>query len=238
MRFSFSEIETKRFGIRAGRCDDFTCVDWITLTKEIAAHRCQLVTIRCNASELEAAQIVIANGGNLMDTVVTMEAVSLDKLSNNLAKPTNVRRGRIQDSEVISFLAREAFGDYTNHYRADPKLDPSAVTDAMAEWAVSFLGDAPAREILIGEDDSTPAAFAAMAARGNTAEGVLHGVATSMRGKGWYRTLLIAGMLWGAEHGCTRMTVTTQLHNLITQRTMASLGMRICDARYTFHMWV
>ena len=238
MQFAFSEIETGRFGVRAGRCDDFRAGDWDVLASEIAAYRCQLVTIRCDASELEAAQTVIAHGGNLMDTVVTMEAAPLAVLASAHERPAEVRRGSAADAAHVDGLAREAFSDYVNHYRADPRLDPAAVTDAMAEWTVSFTKSAAGRAILLGQDNDVAVAFAAMGVTGDTAEGILHGVSTAARGKGWYRALLIAGMRWGVEQGCTRMTVTTQLHNMTTQRTMASLGMRICDARYTFHMWV
>jgi hypothetical protein len=238
MQFSFSQIETCRFGVRSGRCDDFRAGDWEMLASHIAAHGCELVTIRCDAAELEAAQTLITRGANLMDTIVTMEAAPLAAQVGAHARPPDVWRGTADDAATVDLLAREAFGDYVNHYRADRKLDASAVTDAMAEWTVSFTKATGNRAILLGGGGGKAHAFGAMAISGDTAEGVLHGVSTAARGKGWYRALLIAGMHWGLEHDCTRMTVTTQLHNMKTQRTMSSLGMRISDARYTFHLWV
>ncbi len=239
MQFTFSDIETQRFGVRAARCDDFRAGDWHELAARIAEHDCRLVTVRCDAAELSAAQTIVAHGGNLMDTVVTMEAVQLDTAVSRLpAADGLVRVGGEGDAEVIDLLAREAFSDYVNHYRADPRLDEQAVTDAMAEWTVSFARPTSHQAILLGHDASAVQAFAAMKVSGDTAEGVLHGVSRQGRGRGWYKGLLIAGMRWGEERDCKRMTVTTQLHNLTTQRTMAGLGMRICGARYTFHLWL
>lgn len=238
MKFSFSDVETRRFGVRSGRCDDFLVGDWNALSVEIVAHDCQFVTIRCDAAELAAAQTIVAHGGNLMDTVVTMEAVLLEaSVSRVPVADGAIRVGGEADTGVIDALAREAFDDYVNHYRADPRLDAQAVTDAMAEWTASFAKPTQHQAILLGQDAAGAQAFAAMKVSGDTAEGVLHGVSRQGRGRGWYKALLIAGMRWGGEKGCKRMTVTTQLHNMTTQRTMASLGMRICDARYTFHLW-
>jgi GNAT superfamily N-acetyltransferase len=237
MQFRFSDIETARFKVRSGRCDAYRAEDRDQLWAEIEAHRCDLVTIRCDAAQLSAARQLTDAGAFLADTIVTMETSAALGADGGSTLAFTIDVAGPADEQDLSWLARDAFSDYVNHYRADPHLDDAAVTDAMVEWSTSFLKSTPARGALIARKDHSPLGYACMALEADTAMGVLHGVAKHWRKQGVYEQLLRAGMAWGAAHGATRMTVATQLHNLATQRTMAKLGMRVCSAEYTFHLW-
>lgn len=239
MEFSFSSIETSRFGVRCGRCDNYVAGDLERLKREIVANRCSLVTIRCDATQLAAARELTAVGAFLADTIVQFETT--DPLANKSALPPKdiaIELASPADEDALASLARDAFGDYVNHYRADSRLDDDAVTEAMIDWTTSFLRTSAARAVLIARRNSDPVGYACMALEnGDTAVGVLHGVARHARKQGIYADLLHAGFAWGAATGAHRMTVATQLHNLATQRTMTRLGMRIFNATYTFHYW-
>jgi GNAT superfamily N-acetyltransferase len=237
MELDYSEVESRRFGLRVFRAvlED---VDPGALLEALVVVRADVAICRLPASLLSRLARLETLG---MPVVV---ADTLVHYQRDLAAPPGPLRntdleyleGSEADAGEVRFLVERAFPDYSNHYASNPVLGRQGILDGYVEWAAGYLGGAPEKRVWLARREGKGVALATCRYQGEEAEGVLYGVLPEESGRGIYRDLIRFTMSDAARRGCTQMHVSTQVHNFAVQRVWVGEGFVMRSAQVTFHV--
>lgn len=235
-----SPLDEQRFGVRCAQAAQVTADAVPSVVAYCHDEEIDLCIARCDTGDLPAAQALERSGFVLTDTLVWYER-DLRKPSPSpaLRSPVRIRPVERGEEDDVLRLAAAAFRGYAGHYHADPRLDPRLADEVYADWARRSCTDAGvADEVLVAESESRLVGFTTVRLNGaEEAEGLLDGVAPEARGLGIFTGLLVERLRWSYGEGATRATVSTQITNIVAQRTWSKLGYLPQRARYTFHGW-
>lgn len=237
---ALSEMDEARFGYRVAKASHVTSEGLPEALAFCRRHRVQLLIARCEAEDARAAQAMESAGFLLMDTLVVYTRNLAETSPPRDIGRVPVRPMRAGEEDVVAAVAAEAFRDYRiGHYHADPRLDPCACDAVYTSWARALCQERGERsEMLVAEDGGTVIGFLGLRLSSSAkGVGVLNGVAPAAQGRGTYTSLLGEGLEWCRRHGAGCFVTSTQLRNWRVQRVWARLGLRLTDARYTFHKW-
>ncbi len=238
MDLTYSEVESRRFGMRVfrARLESFH-VD--RLRTAIFDVRADLVICRAPAhllSELAGLQLL----GMPFVVADTLVHYHRDLTSPRPEPPgsTGVEYAEAGPDAVgeVSDLVRRVFAGYLSHYAANPLLDRRSVLEGYVEWATGHLGAAPERRVWLALRSGKPIALAACRYQDDTAEGVLFGVLPEAVGGGVYRNLIRFTASDAAARGFRTMRTSTQVLNFAVQKVWASEGFVMRAAEVTFHL--
>lgn len=235
-----SPLDELRFGVRCAQAAQVTADRVPSVLSFCHDEGVELCIARCSADDLVAAQELEHSGFMLTDTLVWYERALLDlPLPQPLRGSVRIRSVEPGEEGEVAELAAAAFRGYAGHYHADPRLDPTLADEVYADWARRSCTDARvADEVLVAELKGRLVGFTSVRLNGaDEAEGLLDAVAPEARGVGIFTGLLVERLRWSRSHGAARATVSTQITNLVAQRTWTKLGYLPAHARYTFHRW-
>jgi GNAT superfamily N-acetyltransferase len=202
-------------------------------------HGVQMLIARVPTPDIALVQQLEQHGAFLTDTLLYYTRKTLRQADAGLPEGYRLRLATAADADAVEALAGLTFTGYAGHYHADPRL-PRATADLVySDWAAnSCRSPAVADAVLLIERDQQPVAFATLKRRDAALfEGVLFGVHPQHQGRGLYNVLMQQAQNWGAEHGYTAMTVSTQVLNLAVQKVWCRLGFEPSGSYYTFHQW-
>ncbi len=177
----------------------------------------------------------------LVDTVVTLTLTR----SDDRPPPSNDRELRwatAHDAPQIGELAAQAFSDPTatfNRYVNDPRLTREQVERVYRTWGATSVGGPAADATLTAWSEDRLVGFLTVKGpKEGVASVPLNAVAPSERGKGVYKTLVLAAAHHVFDLGAERFNVTTQLQQVAVQRVWARLGARLVASHHSFHLWL
>ncbi|MDQ7027803.1 MAG: GNAT family N-acetyltransferase [Anaerolineae bacterium] len=235
---ALSALDEARFGICTAKANNITHENLVELGDFCKSNAVELAIARVNVQNLDAIQMMEADGYRLMDTLVYY-AFKFPKKS--IPKNTSNHHLRLcnpDDTEAIATLATDSFKGYYGHYHADSRLDNALCDAVYIDWAKNSVSSQLADAVYVLEGDKGLDAFATLRTNSeDEGEGVLFGVAPHAQGQGIYRALMIQGMIWCLEQGTQRMVVSTQITNVAVQKVWARLGFEFDRAYYTLHKW-
>ena len=240
---SLSELDSRRFSIRAARWRGADRADLPDVLAFCDRHSVEFLIARCDAAEVRTAQAIEDVGGRLMDTLVHYVRELPTPGLPAAGASHRVRVAGPEEADAVRRVAAAAFRDYHGHYHADPRLDPARADEVYADWAYRACLDRAqrggGRDVLVGETSGRIAGFLVLE-RGRSAEAeiVLNAVEPSQQRRGLYRDLLIAALRRAADSGVRLLTVSTQLGNIAPQRAWLSVGFSPQRAEHTFHVWL
>ncbi|WP_166879356.1 GNAT family N-acetyltransferase [Salinibacterium sp. ZJ450] len=142
------------------------------------------------------------------------------------------------DLASAMLLITDSFAGYTNHYSANPRLDPGVVAQGYLQWAESTLTGQSSRGFLISDPSGVVGCATVVSVdAGETAwEIELAGMSTQRQGKGLYRYLLEAVRSAALRDGIDKILISTQSHNIRVQRAWARAGFVPVAAVDTLHL--
>lgn len=132
----------------------------------------------------------------------------------------------------VAELVGDIFGDYTNHYRANPLLDRGATQEGYQDWAARSVVEDHCvmlrrREEVLG--------LATLETTPGSVEVLLAGIVSAHQGRGLYRHLLAGCARLGADHGAEQLVISTQGHSTGVQRAWARAGLEPVGTTLTVH---
>jgi GNAT superfamily N-acetyltransferase len=236
---SFSPIESDRFGFRIfrGRASD---LDTTAISQEVLDQSVDIAMIRVpSASQYRVAELMDTGLPVMVaDTVVYYRA---DLMAGEPPSPRNKDISfvacRPEQAPDLAALARDAFQGYRNHYSSNPLLRSADIVDAFVDWATRFgSNEVPGQTVWLAVREGRPIGFGACAANGNTADGVLFGVAPAEQGHGVFGDLIRFCQRYFQEQGCCEMLYSTQTQNLAVQSVLVREGFRPHNSLATIHI--
>jgi ribosomal protein S18 acetylase RimI-like enzyme len=141
-------------------------------------------------------------------------------------------------SEAAMVVLANTFLGYQNHYASNPALPETSATDAYLDWAERAMRDAPEVSFL-GRIDAELAGIivaADLEPEVDALEILLAGVHSDFRNQGIYTALLSAVVDDAAVRGRSKVYLSTQAHNIPSQRAWVVLGFKPCYSVDTFHL--
>jgi GNAT superfamily N-acetyltransferase len=235
--FSFSEIDSQRFGLRVARAhivrENLRQVLHCCVEEKI-----DLLIARCATNDLTMAQDMEVQGFSLMDTLVYYRFDLSKRIPEDKAE-FSVRSLRLGEEAQVRQIAAAAFRGYMGHYHADRRLDPLLCDEGYASWAErSCIPKTAADKVLIAEDNSAVAGFATLRLNSpQEGEGLLYAVAPEWQKRGICPSLMIHSLHWCRSQGAQRMIISTQIGNVSMQKVWCRVGFEPSHSYYTFHKW-
>jgi GNAT superfamily N-acetyltransferase len=142
------------------------------------------------------------------------------------------------DRDPLRRIAAASFGGYVGHYHADPRLDRAKCDQAYVDWTERSCDSSDFRDVVLVADLPGPVGFCVLRRESPEEFDIrLLAVAPSAQQRGVSRSLLGAAQRWSLQHGAERLTISTQLVNLASQRAFVRAGFAPIRAYYTLHKW-
>ena len=230
--------ESERFGFRIFRGSVETLHER-TLLEELLAKNVDVAIVRLLKNGHEQLHKLQRLGLPYIvaDTLVSY-ACDLTKL-----QPAPLRNQDLEfiecnasHAEAVDRLVELSFGDYRNHYSANPVLDASGLLEGYKEWTRGYTeAKDPAKRTWLVRSGGEDVAFATVGL-GEVSEGVLYGVHPNHSGRGIYGDIIRFTQNVTRERGAHTMRVSTQVSNFAVQKVWTRSGFSLVDAYLTVHI--
>ena len=234
-----SAIDEERFGIPVARVSQITRDSLPEINEFCEKKGVALLIARSPVAQLELVQELLRTGFELMDTLVyyVHDLARIPPQPNR--EDLHVRPVRPGEEEQVKKLAADIFRGYQSHYQADKKLDPTQCDQIYESWAYrSCVLRAVADEVLVADLAGVLHGFITIKANNQMeGEGGLFGVSTLARGSGIAQALMCRALEWCQAKPLQKMLISTQIHNISSQKVWVRLGFEPCQAFYTLHKW-
>lgn len=237
-----SVIDTERFGIQIAKTELNSLAELSHFERFADENNVRLAIGRAAANNLAVVQEAMRRGFILMDTLVYFAYVySEEEITNERTEGgLEIRLAEPRDAEEVKRVAAEAFRGYQSHYHADQRLAPESCDAVYADWAFrSCLSRQVADAVLLYEDHSGIGGFGTLKYSNETGvvQGPLFGVHSRTQGRGVFRSLLKEAKRWGSSRRAREFYYSTQITNLIVQKTLCREGFVPVQYEYTLHKW-
>lgn len=235
-----SESESARFGFRVFRATLADLPSPRLVQAAIFQARADLVILRIPANHLGHLSTLEQTGFPFLvaDTLVYCSA-PLDAASPSRLRNADLEFTKVSTAElpILDRLIEGSFGNYRNHYDANPLLSRADFLAGYSEWARSFASSTDgSKSAWLVRRSGTPVAFLTGSEAEGEATTVLGGVVPQEAGKGIYTDLIRFSKRHYAERGCNTMTVSTQVDNVAVQKVWAREGFSLARAVSTIHI--
>lgn len=237
---SFSPLESRRFGLRVWRlavgleaadAEAERAIDQLVADADV-----DLLIARWNGFRPALPTRMIQHGSTVLPTPDLMyweRPLATQTWPQTTARLVDQRH---QDATLRALA--EIFGEYANHYSANPRLSAHSVAAGYLEWARSTFSTTQGTGVVVGPVGK-PRAVATLQVSpdGASAEVMLAGVIPEARGSGTYDDLLAGCCTEAARLGADRIIISTQSTNLAAQRAWARMEWRPQASITTVHAW-
>ena len=185
-------------------------------------------------NSLNIANRELLFAGSLMYWEFVLDPSKKIQFHENEAITSAKELSNIEKKDVFEVI-ESSFGNYKNHYTANPKLGVSSAANAYASWAKSVLEKNP-ENIIVFKSNTIIAGVAILAkSDNNSAEILLAGVSNSFQRQGIYTKLIKGVFVEMRKQKIKTIYISTQSQNIPVQRAWAKLGFTPTLSVDTFH---
>ena len=234
----YSPLESQRFGLTVlrGAVDK---LDAYALLQTIVEKKADVAILRLPVSEqhtlhqLQLMPFPLIVADTLVYyhcdmTIAPPKAMRNSDLEVRIAKPS--------DFDLLNSLIDEIFQDYSTHYYSNPLFDKQQILDGYKEWTLSYLNADDTRVCFIFYRNGQAIAFVTCNLSAEYGEIVLGGVLPTAQGGGIYSDFIRYSMKYIADHGLTKVKVSTQIQNYAVQKVWGREGYVLTNAYCTVHI--
>nr|NJM03661.1 hypothetical protein [Desulfobacula sp.] len=235
---NFSEVESKRFGLKVyrGSIEDIkpsAIVDF-TLQEGI-----DVAIIRIPTEKNYCLEKLARTGlPYIVADALVYYQVDLDSYQPNELKNKDLEfvEANLEHKEIIDKIVAETFIGYKNHYSSNSLLDIDLI-EAYKEWAQGYYSNKEKdkcawlvrrKEHYIG--------FATCAFSGDVSEGVLYGILPGESGGGVYTDLIRFTQQFFKNKGYSIFKTSTQINNYAVQKVWSREGLFLKQSFLTIHI--
>lgn len=235
---ALSQLDSERFGVPIARAALVSAGQVDEVLRFCGEHAVALAIVRCATSDLAAVHDLERHGFRMMDTLVYYAAdLGKGPLSEDPGQVV-VRPLRAGEEDAVRQIAAAAFTGYLGHYHADPRLDRAQCDAAYIEWSVRSCVSREVADIVLLACAPGPLGYCALRRDEEQQFDIrLLAVAPSARRRGVSQALLLAARCWARQQGAERLTISTQLANLASQKAYVRAGFEPLRSYYTLHKW-
>lgn len=234
-----SEVDEQHFGVRTAQASHITVNNLDQVLDFCREHSVEFLVARCSVKNLDAVQLMEANGFQLMDTLIYYRLRLGNSFPYRENKNFDVSHVQPGEEEKIREITRAAFRDYVGHYHADSRLDNKKCDEVYANWAYqACLSRNSKKEVLVFKKDNALIGFIIVEIN---SEGIgvpsLTGISPEHQGAGLYGAIGYEAWKWFKKKGLTYTHASTQVANFDQLRNFYRFGYQPIDAVYTLHKW-
>jgi ribosomal protein S18 acetylase RimI-like enzyme len=234
-------LESALFGVEIASCDPADAEAVAVAISAARASRCAMLVARTSASATAVVHALERHGGLLCDLLVTATRPVAATAPPTLPEGYVLRPAVATDADAVATVAARAFGDFSGHWHADPRLARDLATELYRRWGrdlVRGMGTALEMHVVTGPDERVLAFLALRHLDDGTTDVPLTAVDPDARGRG-VLALMLEGVLPGlAAQGRRAFAYETQVVNAAALRTVTRAGFVPTSARLTFHLWL
>lgn len=242
MNIEYSEIESKRFGLKVfrGQFESFDISDVNSIVNDngfdIIIVRYPTSTIYEHYKLLELQGCKVVHADSLVYYSAPIQKIEIKPLRNELLFETITS----ESERDLDFLVKTIFSGYQNHYYSNPCLKKSDIIDGYLEWAKSYANNTEKGVTWLIKDKATRNIVAFLACSYDLKESIselrLGGVMPDFEGRGVYSDFVRYAQLYFKEMGIATLLTSTQLQNVAVQRAWQSHGFRFDKSYETYHI--
>jgi hypothetical protein len=232
-----SLLESRRFGLRIGRCEiepTSDRVDTEQIREGLSHYDVVILRYPARLEKPFSELMSFINHRPLYADTLMYWKTRLPALA-----PSPSRSGdhgiRLADLEELSSLVLPVFKDYPSHYTANPLFNPADVLDGYVEWVTKLVDSGNAVCLVIETPSDSAAAFAVMTID-DFPDIKFGGIAERSRGTGLYRVLIEECMRYAQGLERSEIMISTQAHNLPVMSSWSTLGFKPFKAVTTVHL--
>jgi ribosomal protein S18 acetylase RimI-like enzyme len=213
-----SELDTKRFTWRVGRCVVSTNseVSDFEILSKIDESDHEIIVLRFPSSRTGLSHSLSTSVPNafLADKLLYfVKELRVSTGERDLGHQRDIRVATIDDAGAIKGIAESAFRDYSSHYSANSRIPKGKILEGYADWAVRQLRDSSV--VLVGvNENGVVDGFLSLQINNGIGEIVLNAVREQAQGMGIYKSLLEHAQEYAINEKCTKIVTSTQATNL------------------------
>jgi GNAT superfamily N-acetyltransferase len=234
----YSPLESRRFGLKVlrGSADK---LDAYGLLQTIVEQQADVAILRLPSTEqhtlhkLELMPFPVVVADTLVYYQCDMTVAPPKPLRNT---DLEVRIAQPEDRQLLQSLIDEIFQDYSTHYYSNPVFDRQQILDGYKEWTLGYLEPGDSRVCFLFYRNGQAIAFVTCNLMAEHGEIVLGGVLPSAQGGGVYSDFIRYSMKYIAEHGLSKVLVSTQIQNYAVQKVWVREGYTLIKAYSTVHV--
>lgn len=242
MNFYYSEIESRRFGLRVfrGQYEHFDISDVAKVVKDggfdLVIVRYPTSTIYEHYKLLQLPHCKTIHADSLVYYSAPLQKIDIKPLRNELEFDVVTPKS----AKHLDSMVKTVFSDYQNHYYSNPCLNRSDIIEGYLEWAMSYAENAEIGVTWLIKDKTSGREVAFLACSYDLGESVselkLGGVMPDSEGRGIYSDFVRHAQLYFKKMGVERLLTSTQLQNIAVQRAWQTHGFRFDKSYETYHI--
>lgn len=149
-----------------------------------------------------------------------------------------LREASSTHAQDVAALVLDVFGDYTNHYAANPLLQRISIADAYKEWVIRSIDNSESATLIASNTEFQDIGICMVdLSQEDYDEILLAGVAGEHRRQGHYFEMLKQVMLRSSSNGKSHVVISTQASNIAVMRAWCKLGFQPSLALNTLHVY-
>lgn len=241
MNIRYSELESKRFGLRIyrGQYEEFDTTD---LDRTVAEDDFDIIIVRYPTPSIyehyklsfyENCRTIHAD--SLLYYSAPLDKIEVKPLVNDLKFDIVT-----PDDKEFDAVVESIFTGYKNHYFANPFLDRKGMVEGYSEWAKSFAANRENGITWLVRERSTNVGVAFQACYFDEKESIcdlkLGGVVPTFFKRGIYADILRFSQDYFKKMGIRTMITSTQLQNAAVRRSWIKHGFSFDKSYETYHI--
>ena len=241
MSISYSEVESKRFGLRVyrGQYESFETLDVEKIVKEndfdIIIVRYPTSTIYEHYKLVDFENCKTIHADSLVYYSALLQEIEIKPKCNDLQFDVVTR-----ETEGLDDVIETVFLGYKNHYFANPCIEKSVIVEGYIEWAKSFAENQDNGVTWLIKDGKSMKNVAFQACyfdeKSSICDLKLGGVLPGFAKRGIYADLLRYSQTYFRNRGIRTMITSTQLQNVEVRRVWERHGFTFDKSYETYHI--
>lgn len=232
-----SMLESRRFGLRIGRCEIEPTAEQVNtgqIGEGLSDYDVVILRYPARLEKPFSEMMSFVSHRPLYADTLMYWKTRLSSLASS--PPRSGNHGiRLADLEELSSLVLPVFKDYPSHYTANPLFKRADVLDGYVEWVTKLVDSGKAVCLVIETPSDSAAAFAVMTID-DFPDIKFGGIAERSRGAGLYRVLIEECMRYSQGLERSEIMISTQAHNLPVMSSWSTLGFKPFKAVTTVHL--
>lgn len=242
MNSSISELDSKRFGFKIAKIEDFGSSPEMVL-EDIRNEGVKLIITRIDCEQIELINKLEQLGFRIMDFQLNYKYELKNYVENkdDFISEFTVRNATPSDIESLKKIATESFYQY-GHYFADTRLDKIKCTEIYVDWIVRSVENKEVADIVfVAEMNHVIAGFLSFKIKKDNvlyAAGVQGAVSEKFRNRNVFKNLIIQGLKWGYGLNLNWEEHNVLLTNYPVNRSFIKTGFIPVKSYVTLHGWI
>ena len=240
MSITYSEIESKRFGLRVfrGQYEKFDMADVLRIVHEknfdIIIVRYPTSTIYEHYGLVGLDHCKTIHADSLVYYSAPLQQIEIKALRNNLEFVVVTK----ENTKQLESMVKSIFVGYQNHYYSNPCLPRKGIVEGYYEWAKSYFNNKGVTWLIKDGKNKTDVAFLAcyFDEKESISELKLGGVLPEFAGQGIYSDFVRYAQAYFKNKGIRSLITSTQLQNVAVQRAWQKHGFQFDKSYETYHI--